>query len=359
MTELVLATVILSVVSCSDGPTFPCSMTIANRCWTYLGPSSELVTAIGVRGSEVWLGTAHGLYSYDRLSNRWRARAFSGHSVTSINAFPNGAGLWVTLSPGPYPDSIPSVAYRSDLTGTAWYPSDGGYAGTNHDRQAAFSLAFNPANINRLYLGTIQDILRSENGGATWTKVYSAGDTVLIGANEVAPIATSPVDAQRVWSGGQAVGGCPILLRSDDAGASWTRMYSIPDLGDPTCTLAPTIAGSLAPDPVDRNRLLVGMFGTVLVTPDSGVSWAEVLRPRNPGLVTLAYSGPSVIAVSDEEITMAPWSELGLYVGNEAGTTWDTLATPPAALGATALAVDHEGNVYIGTGGGIWVVRIP
>jgi hypothetical protein len=101
------------------------------------------------------------------------------------------------------------------------------------------AIAIDPANPTQLYAGFRYPdyIMRSDDGGATWTRVTSG-----LGAGEITSIAFDPVDSTIVYAS-QFGGGA---FRSVDRGATWVAMDA--GLGD-------ELVLKIEPDPFAADRL--------------------------------------------------------------------------------------------------------
>ena len=85
------------------------------------------------------------------------------------------------------------------------------------------ALAIDPVNPSRLYAGFVfpDYLMRSEDGGATWTRITSG-----LGAGEITSIVFSPTDPNTLHVSQFGSG----VFRSTDRGATWTAMDA--GLGD-------------------------------------------------------------------------------------------------------------------------------
>jgi photosystem II stability/assembly factor-like uncharacterized protein len=161
-------------------------------------------------------------------------------------------------------------------------------------------------------------ILRSADGGATWETVFDADSLELKYASDLVAIAFSSGFAadERVYAWLQDGG----LLRSDDAGLSWSLVAARDDY-------AQTMASAPSED-----RLYVGaLYGHLLVSEDGGQSWLD-LGQNIPGdriwSESLAFGpGESLFLATDK----------GVYRSLDGGDTW----TPSSA--GLPLRPDGEG----------------
>ena len=87
----------------------------------------------------------------------------SGENLTPPLAI---GGSWTAIGPAPLPNGVGTSATTGRVT----------------------SIAVDPTNANKIYLGTAQGgVWRSLNGGATWTAIFDSADSLAIGALAVSP----------------------------------------------------------------------------------------------------------------------------------------------------------------------------
>lgn len=347
-----LVPLVLLPLACRD-PATPaaCAVLPSVSGWTELGPAGTWITAVAISPSGLLVGTkAQGVLRYDSCENRWVRIGLEGRFITSIKSLPPPSNrLLVTVIPLA-PDTVSAVVYASDDGGTTWYARDGGLSAQRGGYGYAFSLAVDALDVDRLYMGLPAAVVRSVDGGATWSSTY--GDPLALGM-EVSSLATSPRGSGRVWAGGEDLTLRAFVLRSDDRGDTWTKYRPSPFLED--------VVFSMAVDSLADDRLFAGMGGGVRVTEDGGATWRSALSLRAPGLVTgLSLSGSRLVAVSDEQAPSSTPSGtvLGVYLTRDLGTSWNTLAVPASASGGIALAMSAGGAAFIGTRSGLWSVRL-
>src|SRR6266480_76914 len=188
----------------------------------------------------------------------------------------SGGGAWSSLGPpgGDVYDAAASTVDPSIVL--AGITPDGGFGGTLYrssdngntwsevpalNGTSVFDIEF-AANGNA-YIGTIDSVWESSDGGLTWTP-----DNLGIGVNDqVFDVALDSSDPSILWAGiGDASGSQPVnVVRSTDGGATWN---------DRTPPLAePISCQGIAVDPSDSNTVIAvfgGAFGggQVWVTTD-------------------------------------------------------------------------------------------
>jgi hypothetical protein len=227
--------------------------------------------------------------------------------------------------------------WESRNRGASWTPRTD-YATTT----TVGALAFDRTNPSRVLCGTGegdwwsylgQGILRSTDGGASWT-----------------PLATAPFTGQGFYGlivdRGNAnhviaatTGG---LYQSNDAGVTWTRSRA-----------ARTWAVSMAPAGRAGAEVLAGCSDGVYRSTNSGGTWTRVALPGGPA----AFDRVSVsIAPSNPAVAYA-WGASGGagFLWRRAGGTWTALGMPTGVdVGQAwydwyvAAAPDSDTQVYIG-----------
>jgi hypothetical protein len=343
------ALALLTMVGCAE-PIRPsrCTAELGGRCWTYLGPAGTLVTSVTDVAGTYFAGTMDGFLKYDAARAQWTPSGLAGKAIYSITAVPSG-DIWVTVIPHGA-DTTSAVAYVSADAGATWQARDGGLSAQASYHGLAISFAYDVGDPNRLYMGLSGSVVRSLDGGVTWSYAYGGPMELGLGVWAVVPSATG---SSRVWAGGQDGASSAFALRSDDGGGSWTRLNPTP-LFDGDAVMA------MVGDPRNDGRVFLGMGAAVRVTEDAGASWRVALTTARLGWVTgLAYQGPSLVAVSDELLspTGSPQSICGVYTSPDGGVSWDTLSVPTTAAGARGLHATAGGALLVATASGVWTLE--
>jgi photosystem II stability/assembly factor-like uncharacterized protein len=199
---------------------------------------------------------------------------------------------------------------------------------------AQYSLLLDAAAVaNRLVVvGERGHILISEDDGTSWTQVLVPTQTTLT--------AVYFLDPSRGW----ATGHDAVILRTDDGGRHWRRMYYAPEKETPLF------------DIWFRNKLTglaIGAYGLVLKTSDGGIRWRSVTITNPPDLPTdttprnEAARDPATNTISQRSDYLEPYdfhlnhiaesADGRLYIAGEAGNllrsddrgeTWFPLPSP-------------------------------
>ena len=354
-----LAGSLLLLTSCGGNPVEPRDLDtikIQGTSWTYMGLEEVWVTALASTPQGLYAGTDEdGVFRWDTETRRWKALGLGHASISSILYVPDDpARLLVAVNgpDGPGTEDTGAAVYSTENGGRTWYPSDGGLdasvAEQSHDAWAS-SLAIDPCNPNRLFMGQSYSVLRSVDGGESWKYVLGDEDKFGMGAHA---IAISPACDGEIWVGGQTGFFTGVVHRSADWGNTWQHWS--PDGGDQAVY-------ALRVDPWDPERLWAGMMGEVRQSDDGGARWTSVLHTRNPSFGTeLQLLNDVLYAAAFEEIWPTPERPvfpLGLYRSHDRGLSWDTLQAPAEAQGALSTTVDGKGRLLIGTRSGVWRVE--
>ena len=302
------------------------------------------------------------------LAGDWRAIG-----PTTIN---NGAAAG-RVSALAIDQSTPGLIYAGGAQGGVWRSTTGGLSWTPlGDAQCSLavgSIAIDPVNPSIVYVGTGEQhnsadsyygcgVLRSTNGGDTWTQFGAELFVTATGGARIGHIVVDRETAGSATSTTLLASSSFGLFRSTNSGVTWTRT----NIGTIT---AANVSGLVA-DPVDSRvyYLAVGNYGTtaglngIYKSTDRGVTWTQlaVAFGTTVGRIELAVarSAPNVIYASVEDRTTGASSStqlLGIWRTSDAGATW-TRATATGASCASQcwydmhVAVDptNAARVYFG-----------
>jgi glucose/arabinose dehydrogenase len=263
---------------------------------------------------------------------------------------PHNEGIQPTLAPR---DIDVDPQDRDKLFAAAgcdggWTSEDGGQTWARIPATACIgSFAVNPDDSDVVFVGTYSAtsgaVLRSADGGSTFTPAITSGITKSIRALAIAPSLTSTV-----YAVGQAdpASGDPyaVVLRSWNGGGAWVEVF----------TLANSSAEVVAIDPTDHTTLYVGgqdcsggpCNGFVYRTTDGGNTWTalETFTDSVRALV-IDPQKPHILYASDAHTVLK---------SNDSGDTWSVLKTS-AEANLNQIAVDPRvpGHIYLGAPGHI------
>lgn len=195
--------------------------------------------------------------------------------------------------------------------------------------------------------GQFGTVVRTVNGGATWT-----ADTVP-GAAGLDFRDIHAIDERTAWVLAAGSGDKSRIYRTTDGGATWTLQFTNPrpqgfydclDFWDETHGIAMS-------DPVD------GKF--VILRTDDGVTWTELSRDGMPAALegegAFAASGSCLVTRGENDVYFVTGGVKTprVFRSRDRGMTW-TVSTPPIAGGAAArgiFSIAVEGTRVVVTGG--------
>jgi photosystem II stability/assembly factor-like uncharacterized protein len=282
---------------------------------------------------------------------------------------PNVSGRVTALAVDP---TNASVVYAGGADGGVWKTTDGGTTWTPlTDSQVSLaigSIAIDPSNHNIIYAGTGEDnnnadgytgagILKSTNGGSTWTNLpgpFVGPFDSITGGGSIGSLAVHPSNGQILLAGASLPGNDGVF-RSTNGGTTWTNVLG----GDGFP------ATGVVFDPTNGNNAFAaigavggnsqnGIYGST----DAGVTWSPLLvagtAPAGRITIALAPSTPTTLYAAIANATDG--SLYALYKTTNSGSTWTQLTAAPNFCNPQcwydmALAVaPNNANVVYGAG---------
>ena len=212
------------------------------------------------------------------------------------------------------------------------------------DRGSVTTLAFDPQSPNTLYAATDAGVIKSTDGGASW----SEPKPVLSAWVSVSSLTIDRQDPTVLYAAtGRGV------FKSMDGGESWSDVSS----GLPTLIYV----SSLAIDPHNPSTLYAATDAGLFKTTDGGASWSGV----NSGLPDIGIRALAIDPQNPSTLYVTPgireyYYELrdrgrGLFKSTDGGASWNAansgLPTDSGNAYVCALAVDPQnpGTLYAGT----------
>jgi uncharacterized protein (TIGR03437 family) len=280
-----------------------------------------------------------------------------------------GAGTWTLIGPQPTDGGSTTVTagrvnaiaidprdnntvYIGAAAGGVWKTTDGGAnwqpLTDNQPSLSSGAIVLDPAHPDTVYVGTGEEnfsydsyygvgILKSPDGGNTWTNIVGPFLHAKIGA-----LAIQPNNSQ-VLLCSSSIG----IYRSTDAAATWTRVMT----GTGTGVLFDPTNGNIA------YSSLGNIFGSslngVYRSTDSGQTWqrltgsgANSLPTNNVGRVEIAIapSTPTTLYVGLHNDSND--SLLGIYKTTDSGSTWNNLNAPNVCAGLAQCWYDMSIRVH-------------
>lgn len=238
----------------------------------------------------------------------------------------------------------PNTVYLGAAQGGVWKTTNGGDSWTPlTDNQASMSmgaLALDPQNPSTIYAGTGEPtqgldnyygagILKSTDGGATWTRQgVSAFNGLAIARILVHPANSNTLFAASSQSGQSGpVSPARGIFRSKDGGLTWEGLLTCTDCFGAT---------DLEMDSGDPNTLYAGFQGFgVFKSTDGGNNWGQLTNnlpnPKTVGVgrvvLSISKSNPAVVYASYQVIVPNQYDGAGIFVTTNGGATWTQIST--------------------------------
>lgn len=332
-----------------------------------LGETVSRLSFLPAVGRVVALTGSGAFYSTD-LGTTWK-RTGNGVAAAHVRSLAAAGGKVLIAGLGGCPRSIA----RSPDGGKTWQIQETRAPGEhNFGSTEADTLASAPSRPSRVYAGLVDGILRSEDGGITWTR--SRFNDSISGGN-VTAIAVHPKDPNLVFVAGQHG-----LLRSLDGGGTWKSVLSEPLFANTT---------SVVFDPGQPQRMLAALdSGGLIRSLDTGVTWQPVpgneslrvsalaihLRESNLVLASVQFGDARIyrsldggsnwtpsdtgiegtvfgLAFSADGAEVVAAGEEGVFRSKDGGRTWKRVEAPAMAR---AILLQGNGSLYVGTDEGVF-----
>ena len=246
--------------------------------------------------------------------------------------------------------AAPPTAIFAGTSGGLLKSTNGGATWTNISPAGGFTgtqvtaVAIDPVHIQTIYVAASANLYKTTDGGTHWTEIDNglpSGPLSNFGA-----IVIDPTNPSIVYAGsGETLAGS--IYKSTNGGASWTNVGG----GVPLTAGSVLSLGGLAIDPTHPKTLYLGGYdGTPMAkTTDGGATWAHIangfvqtiaVNPASPS--TVYFSGP-----------------FGISMTTDGGSTFTSFLGPGQVgqiLIVNGLAIDpsNPATVYAGAGDTIY-----
>lgn len=234
--------------------------------------------------------------------------------------------------------------YKSIDGGDSWHVAQNGLAG-----QVPFSVAVTPGAPDSVYVKTNNGIYASHNGGQSWQNLdYGSG-----GFPGQQMLTVDPFDTDRIYFGQNSEGSMDVAY-SPDSGLTWIEVMT-PLPAEYSDRAAGTYA--VAPSPDTPGRVLAAT--TVWLEPgfsdgitlfyrsdDYGMNWAKI-GPTQP----ISHVTQLVYDAFDANQVYAGSSGSGLWRSDDGGATWQQLpiagVLPPVSVDRIATHPNEADKLFV------------
>jgi len=308
-------------------------------------PNDTGTIYIGSASGGLWKSTTGGLgaTAWTRIETGYPSLAVSWITIDSANAnimyigtgenygyqYSVNNGVNIRITRGMYGIGI----LKTTNGGTTWTKSlDWSY----NNQRGVWRVMMNPKNHNVLYAATSEGVWKTNNAGGNWTQVLNYQMVMDLEINQV--------DTSVVYiTVGNLSNNIPNanvgIYKTTDAGSSWTKLTGgLPsfwsgkaevDLYDGNQNM---VYASIANDPSNQSNSYVGMY----VSTDGGASWT--LRYNNTGFMTNQGWYNNAFMVKSNDPNQILLGNLDIYKSVNGGTSftiksdwgaWVNGPTPP------------------------------
>ncbi len=265
-------------------------------------------------------------------------------------------------------DSYPGMGiFTTSDAGATWK-----YAGLEGVPYISAIVA-NPANANELFAGgmggldlpdTVGGVFHSTDKGATWTKIFSPGDSTGVIDVKYIPFA-APVLLCAAWQRGNGAfkwGSRSGLFRSVDLGKTWLQITSGLPAHDSLLgriAIAPSLSSpGIVYAELDENHSFYD-FGGIYKSNDAGLTWAPTNAPND----TLDwYQGwyDKVFAVNPRNANDLLFGDIDVYHSTDGGGTWANISQAPINTHVDEHAIAYNPidttKIFVGNDGGFYQI---
>jgi photosystem II stability/assembly factor-like uncharacterized protein len=283
--------------------------TDGGETWTASGQglvnTAVAAVALDDTSSAIFVAGAAGIY-----------RTLDGGATWDLTSFDGGNAVAVGASP-----SDPRTLYAAIGFALVARTVDGGDSWQIVSNLGASALAVSLDDPATLFAATQQALMKSTDGGVTWTAVFEAGE-----GNFVDDVVTDPIDPAVVYLLNRAQ-----LWQSSDRGATWKIL------------LADGQLIGLAVGRSSPRTILVSDSQSVFGSADAGKTW-RVLATQRPF--------PAALAVDPRDPrTLYLGSGNGVEQSRDGGATWRPFNRGLYARGLNQLLFDpgNPSRLYAGT----------
>jgi photosystem II stability/assembly factor-like uncharacterized protein len=259
---------------------------VVSRLVSYPGRADRLFAAVWYQGA----GAGGGIFLSEDGGHTWRTSGLEGEAVRALEIASADANEFVA--------GTLSGVFRSSDAGKSWQRISP--AGDEELRRLD-SVAIDPHDGKVIYAGTFHLPWKTADGGKSWSPVIAG----LIDDSDIMSLRVDATDPQRVY-----LSACSGIYRSENQGASWTKLQGIP--------YAARRTQAIVQDPEQPKTLYAATTEGLWVTRDSGESWKRT-TPKEWVINSVVVLGG---AKEEQERVLVGTDGQGILLSDDAGETF-------------------------------------
>ena len=233
--------------------------------------STWMTSSAGIRGASIWsvaidptqssiayAGTDHGLFRTRNGARSWDVSGLTGHVVYDIAVNPS--------EPSTLFAATDSFVFKSVDSGATWLAANVGFASSSFfGGDSVVSLAMDPKTATTLYASTPDGLYKSTDNGGSWLKTILRDEIFALTIDPSSPsVIYAGTDADYTYGG--APGTLDLLMKSTNGGASWSKSQK--GLSEGSATI-----NAIAIDPSNTSVLYAGTDTGLYKSFDAGANW--------------------------------------------------------------------------------------
>jgi photosystem II stability/assembly factor-like uncharacterized protein len=331
----------------SSPSSIPTSELWNSDAWENHGPFGGIVSALAVdpiHPNIIFAGSGTengGIWKSSDNGMNWK-RSDRGILSQSVPQYMNITAL--VIDP-----NTPSTLYAGIDWGGVFKSVDGGDHWKQINTDRIKSMAIDPHNSGTVYIGTLNSMYKTINGGETWENILQPEFPT---KGNISSITIDPAFSSIIYAGSTSIegGGKSGVFKSLDGGKTW----SFSDTG-----LENMDVEAIVIDPIQSTILYAATIqvcgcgegvseygGGVFKSLDGGSSWKRILNGRFQSLA-IDPKVPSTLFVG---------ANYGLFISKNGGEKWNKLRIDEVPLSVHSIYINpiSPSNMIIGTSGGIF-----